>query len=59
MSATWVRVKVEQEAFWHQWEAEERPFLAAERPWERADAVVDGAPDLPHDPPTELVVADR
>ena len=40
----------EQEAFWHEWEAEERPFLAAERPWERADVVVDGAPDLPHDP---------
>jgi hypothetical protein len=49
----------EQEAFWHEWEAEERPFLAAERPWERADVVVDGAPDVPHDPATELVVADR
>jgi hypothetical protein len=47
----------EQEAFWHEWEAEERPFLAAERPWERADVVVDGAPDVPHDPATELVVA--
>ena len=33
-----------QEAFWHEWEAEERPFLAAERPWERADLVVDGVP---------------
>ena len=48
-----------QEAFWHEWEAAERPFLAAERPWERADAVVDGAPALPHDPATELVVAQR
>ena len=47
----------EQAAFWHEWEAEERPFLAAERPWERADLVVDGAPALPHDPATELVVA--
>ena len=49
----------EQEAFWHEWEAEERPFLAAERPWERADVVVDGAPDVPHDPVTELVVGRR
>lgn len=48
-----------QEAFWHEWEAAERPFLAAERPWERADAVVAGATALPHDPATELVVADR
>jgi hypothetical protein len=48
-----------QEAFWHEWEAAERPFLAAERPWERADAVVDGAPTLPHDPRTELAVADK
>ena len=31
-----------QEAFWHEWEAEEQPFLAADRPWERADVVVDG-----------------
>ena len=46
-----------QEAFWHEWEAAERPFLAAERPWERADVVVDGATALPHDPATELVVA--
>ena len=45
-----------QEAFWHEWEAEERPFLAAERPWERADVVVDGAPELPHDPASEMVV---
>jgi hypothetical protein len=48
-----------EEAFWDEWEAAERPFLAAERPWERADAVVDGASALPHDPATELVVADR
>jgi hypothetical protein len=46
-------------AFWDEWEAAERPFLAVERPWERADLVVDGAPELPHDPSTELVVADR
>jgi hypothetical protein len=46
-----------QEVFWHEWEAEERPFLAVERPWERADLVIDGAPELPPDPATELVVA--
>jgi hypothetical protein len=44
-------------AFWDEWEAAERPFLAAERPWERADTIVDGAPTLPHDLRTELVVA--
>ncbi len=35
-------------AFWNEWEARERPFLAAERPWERADLVLSGAagPDL-------------
>jgi hypothetical protein len=47
----------EQETFWDEWEAEERPFLAADRPWDRADVVVDGTPVLPHDPSTELVVA--
>jgi hypothetical protein len=46
-------------AFWNEWEAAERPFLAAERPWDRADVAVAGAPELPHDPATELVVADR
>jgi hypothetical protein len=40
------------------WMAEERPFLAADRPWERADLVVAGTPGLRHDPATELVVAD-
>jgi hypothetical protein len=29
-------------AFWNEWEARERPFLAADRPWERADLVVSG-----------------
>ena len=46
-------------AFWDEWEAEERPYLAAERPWERADVVVAGAPEVAYDPATELVVADR
>jgi CBS domain-containing protein len=30
-------------AFWDEWEARERPFLAEDRPWERADLVVSGA----------------
>ena len=28
--------------FWDEWEARERPFLAADRPWARADLVVNG-----------------
>jgi hypothetical protein len=35
-------------AFWDEWEARERPFLAADRPWERADLVV-GGQDVRHD----------
>jgi hypothetical protein len=31
---------------------------SAQRPWERAHVIVDGAPELPHGPLTELVVAD-
>ena len=46
-----------EEAFWDEWQAEERPFLAADRPWERAGVVVDGAPSVPYDPVTELVVS--
>ena len=30
-------------AFWDEWEARERPFLAADRPWARADLVVERA----------------
>ena len=28
--------------FWHAWMAAERPFFAADRPWERADMIVSG-----------------
>jgi hypothetical protein len=39
------------------WMAEEVPFLADQRPWERADLVACGTPQIPCDPATELVVA--
>jgi hypothetical protein len=39
------------------WMAEEIPFLADQRPWEHADLVACGTPQIPYDPATELVVA--
>jgi RimJ/RimL family protein N-acetyltransferase len=39
------------------WMAEEVPFVAGERPWERADLIVCGTPDIPFAPATELLVA--
>jgi hypothetical protein len=44
-------------AGWADWMAEELPFLAADRPWERAVVIVDGTPALEYDPATQLVVA--
>lgn len=41
------------------WMAEEIPFNAAERTWERADIIVCGTPDIPYDPSTEIVIASR
>ena len=41
----------------HEWMAEEEPFLADQRPWERADLVVAGTPQISFDPVTQLVVA--
>jgi hypothetical protein len=38
------------------WMAEERPFNAAQRTWERADFIVCGTPEVPCDPATEVVV---
>jgi hypothetical protein len=35
-------------AFWDEWEAHERSFLAADRPWERADLVISGQ-DVRHE----------
>ncbi len=40
-----------------EWMAEEVPFQACQRPWERADLVVCGTPRVPFDPVTEIVVA--
>ena len=40
------------------WMAEELPFVAARRPWEHADLILAGTSSLPHDPATEVVVAD-
>jgi hypothetical protein len=39
------------------WMAEEIPFNAAQRTWERADVIVCGTPETPHDPSTEIVIA--
>jgi hypothetical protein len=39
------------------WMHEEFPFVADQRPWERALVCVAGAPELPHDPSTEVVLA--
>jgi len=38
------------------WMAEEHPFVAAERTWERAAFVVAGWPALPHDPAGEFII---
>jgi hypothetical protein len=38
------------------WMAEEIPFNAAQRSWERADIVVCGTPEIPYDPVREIVV---
>jgi hypothetical protein len=45
------------ERLWDEWQEEELPFLLDDRPWERADRIVAGAPLLPHDPETEVLVA--
>ena len=40
------------------WMAEENPFQLADRAWERATVIVCGTPELPHDPRTEVVLAE-
>lgn len=42
-----------------EWAPEEDRFFRRHRPWLRADVIVDGAGTLPHDPETEVVVAER
>jgi hypothetical protein len=39
------------------WMAEEIPFLADQRPWERVGLIACGTPQIPCDPATDLVVA--
>lgn len=40
------------------WMAEENPFHAREAAWERATVITTGTPPIPHDPGTEIVIAD-
>ncbi|HET6874850.1 MAG TPA: hypothetical protein VFH70_08735, partial [Acidimicrobiales bacterium] len=40
------------------WMEQERPFQAAERPWERAAVIVAGTTSIPHDPAREAVVGE-
>jgi hypothetical protein len=40
------------------WLREEIPFLADQRPWERANLFVAGEPELSHDHEVEFVVSD-
>ena len=42
--------------FWFEWQAAEDPFLEADKPWDRARIIIDGAPSLEHDPETQCVV---
>jgi hypothetical protein len=39
------------------WMTEELPFLATDRPWERATIIVAGTPDLAYDSVGEVVIA--
>ena len=42
-------------AFWHAWMAREDPFLAADRPWERATVIVAGTGLAPANPTSVLL----
>ncbi|MBA2417711.1 MAG: (d)CMP kinase [Nocardioidaceae bacterium] len=41
---------------WERWARQEGAMFVADRTRDRADLVIDGAPDAPHDPDTEIVV---
>ena len=43
--------------FWDEWMAAELPFLADQRPWERADAVVLGTPSVEYHAASQVVLA--
>ena len=43
--------------FWDEWMTAELVFLADQEPWERADFVVIGTPELKHYPTSEVVFA--
>lgn len=40
------------------WMAEENAYTTAERPWEHADLLVSGGESIPHDPTTQVVLAE-
>jgi uridine kinase len=44
---------------WAEWLREENVFLAAQQPWLRATAIVNGTPDIPHDPQHEVVCGEK
>ena len=43
--------------FWQEWQAEEIPFLAADRPWERAHLIALGTSAQPPPRPGHLIVS--
>lgn len=44
-------------ALWDTWNAQEFPFQAEQRPWERATFAVCGTPDIAYDSVAEIVIA--
>ncbi len=49
------RDRAEATRFWHEWMAQELPYMAEQKPWERACAVVCGTPSSTHEPGALLV----
>jgi uridine kinase len=45
--------------FWFEWQASEIPFLERDKPWERADLIVDGAPTAQIDLTTQFVIIQK
>jgi hypothetical protein len=46
-------------SFWREWQREEEPFLADQRPWERADVIVAGTETGVQAQAGHLVIAER